>query len=85
MRTQYFFCDICKQEMKDNISVFVFSDTLIDKNFQLVPVTKQADFCNECSKLIVQEIDRIEKERSEKLIEQKNENNTPRSTTADNL
>ena len=59
MRTEFFHCDICKQEVKDCISVFVFSDIIMDKELKLIPVTKQADFCNECSKLIVKEIDKI--------------------------
>ena len=61
MRTQFFHCDICKAEITDKMSVFVFNETIINKDLQVIPVTKQADFCESCSEELVKAIDEIQK------------------------
>lgn len=70
MRTQFYHCDICKNEIKDKMAVFVWNETLINKDLQAVPVSKQADFCEECSGHIIKAIDeiakKVEDERKEK-------------------
>ena len=71
MRTQFFHCDVCKDEIKGSMGVFVFNETLLDKDFKQVPVSKQADLCQECSDVIVKAIDEHAKKVGELLDEQK--------------
>lgn len=61
MRTQFFHCDICKIEIEGKMAVFVFNDTLINKDLQTVPVSKQADFCDGCAQYIINAIDDLAK------------------------
>lgn len=61
MKTQFFHCDICKNEITGKMAIFVFNETLMNKDFRQVPVTKQADFCETCSDKIVKVIDEIGK------------------------
>ena len=67
MKTQFFNCDICKNEIKEKMSVFIWNETLVNKDLQITPVSKQADFCDECSNKIITAIDEIAKKVEEQL------------------
>lgn len=87
MKTQFFHCDICKNEIKGKIAVFLFNEIALTSNFEQVPVNKQADFCENCAEKIIKAIDEIDKDEIDKKVgiietieeiknQPENENNT---------
>ena len=62
MRTQFFQCDMCGSEIRGQIAVFLFNDTMLTNQFQNVPVQKQADFCQLCAEKIKIAIDTMGEE-----------------------
>lgn len=62
MRTIFFHCDLCRAEIQGEIAVFIFNGTLLNANFDKVPVKKEAHFCKDCAEKIKAAIDEIGKQ-----------------------
>lgn len=62
MKTVFFTCDLCKADIDGQMSMFIFSDTLITAEFQQVPVKKEGHYCKACTDKIVTLIENLHDE-----------------------
>ena len=74
-----FNCDICKEEINGEMSVYVFGDILLMPNLSSQQVQKESHFCKECTEDVKQGIEMIYRTKEGIKNNQDAENNSSES------
>lgn len=59
MKTITYSCDICTQEFKGGMSVYLYNDILLNEKMEQKMIAKEEHYCEPCTRKIVEAINTL--------------------------